>query len=78
MWFLHVYIYIYIGPLFSALEVAFRHIYVEGRTRDQLPIKLCPHAGLYDGNPVVTYIIYRFNSQTSESRLQILTQRLFI
>jgi len=40
IWFLHV----YIGPLFSALEVVVRRLYIEGRTRDQLPIKLCPRA----------------------------------
>ena len=74
MWLFHV----YIGPLFFALQVAVRRVYIEGRTRDQLPIKLCPRAGLYNGSPVITCSIYCFNSQISESRLQILTLRLFI
>jgi len=74
MWLFHV----YMGPLFSALEVAVRRVYIEGRTRDQLHTKLCPRAGLYNGSSAVTCIIYCFNSQISESRLQILTLRLFI
>jgi len=34
------------GTLVSALEVAVRRVYIEGRTRDQLPTNLCPRAGL--------------------------------